>query len=132
MSLANNPSFLRVGHKKNISAGEYCEYLLKNRAFSSFFVDGTFGNRRRQFAQLCGMNLDLEAHRMKTTYVRFCLYFCLTKKNIFLTLLKIWCSFWSPEIIKIDYEAIVISAIKKSLSRHRCSSVRVETNTKYW
>jgi hypothetical protein len=49
---------------------------------------------------------------MKTTYIRFCLYFCLIK-NIFLTLLKIWCSFWSPEIIKIDFEVVVISAINK-------------------
>jgi hypothetical protein len=36
------------------------------------------------------------------------------KKNIFLNLLKIWCSFWSPEIIKIDFEAVFISAINKA------------------
>ena len=33
LSLANNPTFLRVGHKKNISAGEYCECLLKTQLF---------------------------------------------------------------------------------------------------
>jgi len=56
------------------------------------------------------MNLDLEAHRNKN-YILFVLL--RDKKNIFLTLLKIWCSFWSPEIIKIDSEAVVISAINK-------------------
>jgi hypothetical protein len=37
----------------------------------------------------------------------------LPDKKKFLTLLKIWCSFWSPEIIEIDFEAVFISAINK-------------------
>jgi len=79
LSLANNSIFLRVDHKKNISAWEYCEYLLRSRTFFFLFMDGTFKNCLRQFAELCSMNLDVEAHPMKTTYIRFCLYFCLIK-----------------------------------------------------
>ena len=35
LSLANNPTFLRVGHKKNISAAVYSEYVLRSKPFSS-------------------------------------------------------------------------------------------------
>jgi hypothetical protein len=56
---------------------------------------------------------------MTTTYIRMCLHFYRTKKekkktiHCLLTLLKNWCVFWSPKMIKVDFEAVVISAINK-------------------
>jgi hypothetical protein len=45
--------------------------------------------------------------------VSTCTYIKETAHHYLLTLLEISCSFWSPKIIKDDFEAAVIKAIKK-------------------
>jgi len=45
--------------------------------------------------------------------VSTCTYKQETAHHYLLTLLEITCSFWSPKIIKDDFEAAVIRAIKK-------------------
>ena len=64
LRLANNSIFLPIDHTEDegkiilVFAREYCEYLLSSRT-SFFFLDGTFKNCPKQFAQLYSLHRAL-------------------------------------------------------------------------
>jgi hypothetical protein len=87
-------------------AGEDCEYL--HRSSNSFLLD-------RAFEKI----LSWKHIAWKVVYIYLVVFALVPIKKgtghlYLLTLLKIWCSFWSPKITKDEFEAAVISAIKKS------------------
>jgi hypothetical protein len=81
-----------------------------------FFLGGTFKSCPRQFAQLYSLHIDLGSTSHEN-YIYPVLFVLLPDKKettyFLLTLLKNWCVFWSPKIIKAVFEATVISAINK-------------------
>jgi hypothetical protein len=112
---------LRIDHTDDsgkrilVFAAEDSAYLIRNK--TSFFLDGTFESCPRQFAQLHSLHVDLgsTAHE---SYIHPVLFALLPDKkettyHCLLTLQKSWCVFWLPKIIKVDFEAAVISEINK-------------------
>jgi hypothetical protein len=80
-------------------------------------MNETFNCCPKQFAQLQSLHVDLGS-KSHENYIHPVLFALLTDKTEttyrnLLTLLKKWCVFWSPIIIKVDSEAAVISAINK-------------------
>ena len=116
--LANNSSFLRIDHTEDQGniilavAVEVCEFLTKSA--NSFLLDVTFKNWGNSLCFVAYTYIS-EAHHMKTIYIRLRLHFYRIKKkktcHFLLILLTIWCSFCSLKIIKVDFEAAVLSAI---------------------
>jgi hypothetical protein len=107
-----------------------------------FFLDGTFKSCPRQFAQLYSLHVDLGS-TSHDNYIYPVLFALLPDKKetaySLLTLLKNWCVFWLPKIIKVDFEAAVISAINKVFAGSVITGCNFHFNqclwrqiTKYW
>jgi hypothetical protein len=122
LRLTNNASFLRIDHTDDSGkrilafAGGDCEYLFRRRIVSP---DGTFKSCPTQFGQLYCLRVDLGSTPHEN-YVHPVLLALLPDKketthHCLSTLLKSWCSFWSPKITKVDSEAAVMSVINKVL-----------------
>lgn len=140
LRLIDGNSFLRLdfqnrdGNRILVFGGEISENLLIKGKI--FFFDGTFKSSPKQFYQLYTIHVDWGSSDSETNVHPVLFVFLPNKKETtyidLLLQLKEYYLEWTPEMIKLDFEAAVINACEKILPNTRLSGCNFHFNQCLW
>lgn len=129
LELPNGEHFLiadRVinpGKRICIFGGMHANQLMSRGSICLF--DGTFRSCPKQFTQIYTIHVDVGSNEYETNICPAIFALLPDKQEstykIMLEIIKKWCPSWSPELVKVDFEASMMTAIKSTFPQTQIS-----------